>query len=213
TAPDTVAYGQFDWSDQISRLMLLAIAAVLSTSIVLRTRRLQWLSARDRLTDLINRGTFDDLLAREAARAGRGGTGLVVVLVDLDRFASFNEMYGAAAGDRTLRLVAGTIRQVTGRRGLVARYGGDEFAVLVEESKSDGAVHLAEDIRAAAAATPTHPSRMSVPEPVSVSIGIASLPADGMDPREICARAERRLAEAKRGGGNRVAAAEPVGKS
>lgn len=213
TSPDTAAYGQFDWSDQISRLMLLAIAAVLSTSIVLRTRRLQWLSARDRLTDLINRGTFDDLLAREAAGAGRGGTGLVVVLVDLDRFASFNEMYGAAAGDRTLRLVAGTIRQVTGRRGLVARYGGDEFAVLVYESPSDGAVHLAEDIRAAAAATPTHPSRMSVPEPVTVSIGIASLPADGMDPREICARAERRLAEAKRGGGNRVAAAEPVGRS
>jgi two-component system cell cycle response regulator len=210
TSPDAIAYGQFDWSDQISRLMLLAIAAILSTSIVLRTRRLQWLSARDRLTDVINRSAFDDLLVREADRAHRGGTGLVVALVDLDRFGSFNETYGAAAGDRTLRLVAGTIRQVTGRRGLVARYGGDEFAVLVEETRADGVLQLAEQIRAAAAATPTHPSRMSVPEPLTVSIGIAALPADGVDPREICDRAERRLAEAKRAGGNRVASTEPA---
>lgn len=213
SAPDAAAYGRFDWSDQVSRLMLLAIAAVLSTSIVLRIRRLQWLSARDRLTDVINRSGFEDLLARGAARAERGGAGIVVLLVGLDHFKSFNETYGHAAGDRTLRLVAGTIRQVTGRRGLVARYGGDEFAVLVEESKSDGVAHLAESIRAAAAATPAHPSRMSVPEPLTVSVGIASLPADGLDPREICAAAERRLAQAKRAGGNRVATAQPAARN
>jgi len=106
--------------------------------------------------------------------------------------------------------VAGTIRQVTGRRGLVARYGGDEFAVLVEETRADGVVQLAEQIRTAAAATPAHPSRMSVPEPLTVSIGIAALPADGVDPRDLCATAERRLAEAKRAGGNRVASTEPA---
>jgi diguanylate cyclase (GGDEF)-like protein len=71
-------------------------------------------------------------------------------------------------------------------------------------------MQLAEQIRAAAAATPTHPTRMSIPEPLTVSIGIAALPADGADAREICNRAERRLAEAKRAGGNRVAAAEPA---
>jgi len=210
SSPDVLTYGRFEWSDQISRLMLLAIAAIVSTSIVLRTRRLQWLSARDRLTDVLNRSAFDDLLLREAGRVQRGGTGLCVVLVDLDRFGTFNETYGVTAGDRTLRLLAGTIRRVTGRRGLVARYGADEFAVLVEEPKADGVVHLAEEIRVAAAATPTHPSRMSVPEPLTVSIGIATLPADGSDPREVCARAERRLAEAKRAGGNRVTAAEPA---
>ena len=210
--PDAAAYGQFAWSDQVSRLMLLAIATILSTSIVLRTRRLQWRSARDRLTDVINRSMFDDLLASEASRVQRTGNTLAVVLVDVDNFRSFNETYGQAAGDRTLRLVAGTIRQVTGRRGLVARYGGDEFAVLVEvlveESRSDGVAHLAESIRSATAATPTHPSRMSVPQPLTVSIGIASLPVDGADAREVCATAERRLAAAKRAGGNRIAAAE-----
>ncbi len=210
--PDAAVYGQFQWSDQISRLMLLAIAAIVSTSIVLRTRRLQWLSARDRLTDVINRSVFDDLLATEAARVQRAGNTLQVVLIDLDDFGSFNKTFGHTAGDRTLRLVAGTIRQVAGRRGLVARYGGDEFAILVEESKADGVAHLAESIRAATAATPLHPSRTSAPEPVTVSIGIAAFPADGMDGREVCAAAERRLAEAKRAGGNRIAAPEPVGK-
>lgn len=122
-------------------------------------------------------------------------------------------MFGSEAGDRTLRLLAATIHTVTGRRGLVARYGGDEFAVLLEESKSDGVVRLAEAIRAAASATPTHPSRMSVPEPVTVSIGIASLPVDGVDPRELCATAERRLTAAKRAGGNRVAGREPASTS
>jgi diguanylate cyclase (GGDEF)-like protein len=210
TAPDAIAYGRFDWSDQISRLMLLAIATVLSTALVLRTRRLQWLSARDRLTDVINRSGFDDLLVAETARAQRVGASLGILLVDVDRFGMFNATYGQAAGDRTLRLVAGAIRQATQRRGLVARYDGDEFAVLVADHGIDVG-ELAESIRRSVAVTPVHPARMSVPEPVTVSIGIASLPADGDAGRDVCAQAERRLARAKREGGNRVTAVETPG--
>ena len=208
TAADALAYGQFAWSDQISRLMLLAIAGIVSTSIVLRTRRLQWLSARDRLTDVINRSVFEDLLATEASRARRGAGSVAVLLVDVDRFGEFNGMYGQAAGDRTLRLVAAAIRQVTQRRGLVARYGGDEFAVMIAEPRSDGVAELAEGIRRAVSAAPSHPSRMSRPEPLTVSIGIASLPQDGRDGREVCAHAEERLAQAKQSGGDRVVLAD-----
>lgn len=204
TAADALAYGRFEWSDQVSRLMLLAIAGIVSTSIVLRTRRLQWLSARDRLTDVINRSVFEDLLATEASRVRRGGGSVAVLLVDVDRFGAFNGMYGQAAGDRTLRLVAAAIRQVTQRRGLVARYGGDEFAVLIAEPRSDGVADVAEEIRRSVSAAPSHPSRMSRPEPLTVSIGIASLPRDGRDAREVCAQAEERLAQAKQAGGDRV---------
>lgn len=204
SAADALAYGQFDWSDQVSRLMLLAIAGVVSTSIVLRTRRLQWLSARDRVTDVINRSAFEDLLATEASRVRRAGGSLTVLLVDVDRFGAFNDMYGQSAGDRTLRLVAAAIRQATQRRGLVARYGGDEFAVLFVEPRSDGVADLAEDIRRSVAMAPSHPTRMSRPEPLTVSIGIASLPRDGLDGREVCARAEQRLTEAKQAGGDRI---------
>jgi diguanylate cyclase (GGDEF)-like protein len=211
TAPDAAAYGRFDWSDQVSRLMLLAIATVLSTALVLRTRRLQWLSARDRLTDVINRSVFDDLLVAEVSRAQRSGASLSVLLVDVDRFRAFNTTYGQAAGDRTLRLVAGAIRQAIQRRGLVARYGGDEFAVLIADHGADGVGALAETIRQSVAATPAHPVRMSVPEPLTVSIGIASLPTDGAGGREVCAQAERRLAQAKHAGGNRIAASEVPG--
>jgi diguanylate cyclase (GGDEF)-like protein len=210
TASDALVYGQFEWSDQISRLMLLAIAGIVSTSLVLRTRRLQWLSARDRLTDVINRSAFEDLLATEASRVRRAGGSIAVLLVDVDRFGAYNGMYGQAAGDRTLRLVAAAIRQATRRRGLVARYGGDEFAVMIAEPRSDGIAELAEDIRRAVATAPAHPSRMSRPEPLTVSIGIASLPRDGRDAREVCAQAEERLAQAKHAGGDRVVVADTV---
>ena len=198
------------WIDQVSRLALLGIAGVLSTTLVLRTRELQWLSARDRLTDVINRSVFEDLLATEASRVRRGGGSVAVLLVDVDRFGAFNGLYGQAAGDRTLRLVAAAIRQATQRRGLVARYGGDEFAVMIAEPRSDGVADLAEDIRRVVATAPSHPSRMIRPEPLTVSIGIASLPQDGRDGREVCAQAEERLAQAKRAGGDRVVVADTM---
>jgi diguanylate cyclase (GGDEF)-like protein len=207
TAADAIAYGQFDWSDQVSRLMLLAIASIVSTSLVLRTRRLQWLSARDRLTDVMNRGVFEDLLAAEAARVRRAGGELALLLVDVDRFGAFNAMYGQAAGDRTLRLVAAAIDRACRPRGYVARYGADEFAVLLPESGGDGVADLAEAIRDSVAGAPTHPTRMSQPESLTVSIGIARLPRDASDGREACARAEQRLAQAKAAGGDRVVSA------
>jgi diguanylate cyclase (GGDEF)-like protein len=203
-APDAVAYGRFDWSDQISRLILLVIATAVSASLVLRMRRLQWLSARDRLTDVINRSVFDDLVATEIVRSRRAGTHVAVLVADVDRFAEFNETYGQPAGDRALRLVAAAIRQATQQRGLVARYGADEFAVLLVSQDPDGARDLAEVVRQTVARTPSHPTRMSVPQPLTVSVGVATLPADGLEGRELCARAEARLLEAKRAGGDRV---------
>lgn len=205
-APDAVAYGLFDWSDQISRLILIAIATAVSASLVVRMRRLQWLSARDRVTDVINRSVFEDLLATEGARSARTGRPVVVLLADLDRFGEFNATYGQASGDRALRLVAAAIRQATRRRGLVARYGGDEFAVLLVNQDVNGVRDLAEAVRRTVAQTPTHPNRMSVPQPLTVSIGLASMPADGHDGRDVCARAEARLIQAKRAGGDRVVA-------
>lgn len=212
TAADALAYGQFEWSDQISRLMLLAIAGIVSTSIVLRTRRLQWLSARDRLTDVMNRGVFEDLLASEAARARRAGGSLALLLVDVDQFGAFNAMHGQAAGDRTLRLLAAAIDRASRPRGYVARYGADEFAILLPESGDDGVADLAEAIRDSVAGAATPRPRIGGPEPLTVSIGIASLPRDALDGREVCVRAEERLAQAKAAGGDRVVgAAAPQG--
>jgi two-component system cell cycle response regulator len=206
---DALAYGLFDWSDQISRLILLVIATAVSASLVLRMRRLQWLSARDRLTNVINRSVFDDLLATEALRTGHRPATVAVLLADVDRFGAFNAAYGQAAGDRALRLIAAAIQQATRPRGLVARYGGDEFAVLLASPDEDGVRELAEGVRRSVSQTPSHPAGMSVPQPLTVSVGIAVLPRDGREAREVCARAERRLAAARDAGGDRVIDAEP----
>lgn len=197
-------YGTFNWGDQISRLILLAIGAVLSATVVRRTRRLQWLSARDRLTGLLNRSMFDDLLLDESARARRTARPLSVVMIDIDHFKHVNDAYGHMAGDDALRLVADAIRRVVRQREALARYGGDEFVLLFPETSPSIAMARAEAIRTAVAGTPL-PLKGNAPEAhVTVSIGIASLPADGMEADEVLAQADARLLEAKQSGRNIV---------
>ncbi len=197
-------YGLFNWSDAVSRMVLLVIAAVLSAAVVSRTRRLQWLSARDRLTGLLNRAVFDDLLLDEVSRAQRSGRPFAVVMIDVDRFKPFNDTYGHLAGDRALQAVAGAIRRVVRQRETVARYGGDEFVLLLPETPPDVALGRAEQIRAAAAAAPLTITGVAGPVVLTVSVGVAAQPGDGTDGREVLRRADTRLYEAKTAGRNCV---------
>lgn len=198
------AYGTFSWGDQISRLILLGIGAVISAGVVRRTRRLQWLSARDRLTGLLNRSVFDDLLLDEAARARRTARPLSVVMIDIDHFKDVNDTCGHLAGDDAIRIVADAIRRVVRQRETLARYGGDEFVLLFPETPPAIALTRAEEIRAAVAETPLSLKGREPHLHVTVSIGVASLPADGMEGDEVLARADARLLEAKQTGRNTV---------
>jgi len=196
-------YGMFSWGTQISRLILLAVAGAVSTTVVLRSRRLQWLSARDRLTGLVNRGVFDDLVLDESSRALRTGRPLSMLMLDVDSFKAYNDTHGHQAGDTALRLVGATIRQVVREREIVARYGGDEFVVLLPETRVDVAVSRAEAIRRA-----VEESRFRTPTDeaarVTVSIGVAALPLDGLDGRDVLERADARMYEVKQTGRNAV---------
>jgi diguanylate cyclase (GGDEF)-like protein len=198
------AYGTFNWGDQISRLILMGIGAVISAGIVRRTRRLQWLSARDRLTGLLNRSMFDDLLLDEASRARRTARPLSVVMIDIDHFKIINDTYGHLVGDDVIRLVADTIRRVVRQRETVARYGGDEFVLLFPETPPAIAIARAEAIRAAVAETPVFQGGAAPTQHLTVSIGVASLPADGLEGDEVLAQADARLLEAKQAGRNMV---------
>ncbi|HEY6108900.1 MAG TPA: GGDEF domain-containing protein, partial [Gemmatimonadales bacterium] len=128
------------WVDQLSRLALLGIAGLLSTTLVLRTRELQWLSARDKLTGFLNRGIFDDLLNDASLRARRYGRPLSILMLDVDRFKQFNDSWGHAAGDEALKAVSAAIKQSVRQGEIVARYGGDEFVVLFPETRPETAV-------------------------------------------------------------------------
>jgi diguanylate cyclase (GGDEF)-like protein len=186
-------YGRFDLTAHYGRLLLFASAVFLSTTVVLRTQRLRLLAAKDPLTLLMNRGTFDERMQAEVARSGRHNHALSVAMIDIDHFKEFNDSYGHIVGDEVLRVIGGLLPKSLRQSDLVARYGGEEFIVLFPETPVEGAVVKAEELR-----------RSIEQSSVTVSIGVAELPADGSDMRTVIDRADQRLYEAKRGGRNRV---------
>lgn len=204
------SYSGFNWSDQVSRLLLLAIAGILSTTLVLRTRELQWLSARDKLTGFLNRGIFDDLLTDASLRARRYGRPLSILMLDVDEFKQFNDKWGHAAGDEALKAVSTAIKQSVRQGEIVARYGGDEFVVLFPETRAETAVQRGEKIRLRIPPILAGGRGRQQAIPVTISVGVASLPADGMDGYEVLNQADMRLYEAKHGGRNAVVGPAPL---
>ncbi len=191
-------------SAPIARLALLAAAALLATVLVWRTRELQSLSARDKLTGVLNRAIFDDLLHDAALRARRYGRPLSILMLDVDEFKHFNDTWGHAAGDEALKAVAAAIKQSVRQGEIVARYGGDEFVVLLPETRPDTAVSRGEKIRMRVPPIVAGGRGREQTVPVTISAGVASLPADGIDGFEVLNQADMRLYEAKHAGRNAV---------
>jgi diguanylate cyclase (GGDEF)-like protein len=158
-------------------------------------------SRRDALTALPNRRAFDEDLAREAARAARTAAPLSVVAFDVDRFKAVNDERGHAAGDAVLRAVAARAAGAIRAGDLLARVGGEEFAILLPGADLPRAAEAAERIRAALAAIPVEAAGHAIA--ITASFGCAAL-APGEPPDALLSRADARLYEAKRAGRNRV---------
>lgn len=172
-------------------------------------------ASSDALTGLPNRRRFDAALAEEVAVAARDGAPLSLLMLDVDRFKLYNDAYGHPEGDGCLRAVAAALLSVLRRpTDLVARYGGEEVAVLLPGTDAEGALRVAERCRAAVAALQRpHPGNPACGGVVTMSIGCATLEADGAAAATLLATADARLYEAKRTGRNRVvghAAALPI---
>ena len=172
-----------------------------------RVNGLVALSVRDGRTGLFDRRFLQRELGAEVVRAKRWGHGVSVILADVDRFADFNRVFGVEAGNRMLERIARVLRDVVGDDGsrpcltTLARWGGEEFALVVPEDDhgSDGAAQLAERVRAAVAES------RDDDRSVTVSVGIATFPRDGATMPELLSAAEAALALAASIGGNRVA--------
>ncbi|MCK1732766.1 diguanylate cyclase [Bradyrhizobium sp. 138] len=169
--------------------------------------RLASLATTDGLTGLANRRAFDERLADEWARARRDGTQLSLLLIDVDHFKKFNDLYGHLAGDACLRAL-GRILSAQARRpaDLAARYGGEEFAVLLPNTGPDGCAEVGEGIRQALQELAmlhgqNPPSRL-----VTTSLGGASaVPSETtMDGSTLVGAADRALYAAKDGGRDRL---------
>ena len=144
-----------DWYNQLRVhgaivLCILAVIGVLGYRVDQANRAARVQALRDGLTGLANRRCFDHTIVKELRRAGRNGRPLALIMMDIDRFKEFNDRYGHPAGDACLCAVSAAVQGVLSRPAdMVARYGGEEIAVLLPETDTTGAVQIVEDMRAA----------------------------------------------------------------
>jgi diguanylate cyclase (GGDEF)-like protein len=185
-----------------------AVAAVQRSLIIEETqadnRRLEHLATTDALTRLPNRRAFLERLGAEFDRAQRYGKVITLLMIDADLFKSVNDAFGHLVGDRVLAqlgaILQGSIRTVDS----VARYGGEEFVAILPETRLDGGVIFAERLREAVARH-TFSGPEGTPLMLTVSIGAASYPGDGINSSEdLIARSDEALYRAKSAGRNQV---------
>ncbi|MDR2688719.1 MAG: diguanylate cyclase [Azoarcus sp.] len=177
-------------------------------------RELQRLSAVDGLTGIANRRCFDETLLREWRRCSRAALPLSLLILDVDSFKAFNDHYGHQMGDECLKAVARVLKNDSRRPDdLVARYGGEEFAAILSDTMLDGALMVAETMRAEVQALGISHSWSVAATVVTISVGVASIiPPRGSEGgiSALIKAADDALYCAKESGRNQVQAARGV---
>ena len=164
--------------------------------------RVENLAATDALTGLFNRRYLDGALERELARASRSDSSLALLMLDIDHFKSFNDTYGHAMGDLVLKKVATTLSDGLRQADVLARFGGEEFVVVLPQVTAAAALDSAERIRASVERASIHPGGER--KHVTVSIGLAMFPDQSDTPETLLEAADQALYRAKKLGRNRV---------
>ncbi|MDZ7802028.1 MAG: tetratricopeptide repeat-containing diguanylate cyclase [Trueperaceae bacterium] len=171
----------------------------------LQARRLEELSVTDQLTGLANRRALDQRLRQEVANAQRHGRPFVLALLDLDRFKEVNDVHSHEVGDRVLARVAALLVGNLRASDVAARWGGEEFALLLPDASLADATHSLARVRRALSGAPW--SDLAPGLNVSASVGaVASGEVD--DPADLLRVADRRLYRAKSGGRDRTVAGD-----
>jgi two-component system cell cycle response regulator len=199
-------YGVFGWSAQVSRLIIMLTASVLSFSLVARSQKLLQLATKDPLTGLFTRGYVDDRFAVELSRARRYGKALTIAVIDADRFKSLNDTHGHLAGDIALRKIGALLHDTFRQSDTAGRYGGEEFVVILPETDIAAAQQKLESLRESVASSPIALGTRAEKIQMTISTGLATFPQDGENAAELFALADERMFQAKREGRNRVVA-------
>ena len=168
-------------------------------------QELRQLAITDGLTQVANRRHFDERIQEEVDRSRRYDRPLVLLMLDIDHFKKVNDTYGHPAGDAVLRRVADVCRNSTRTLDLVARFGGEEFAMLLPETDIPGALQLAERIREEIEALPVIYGRHTIR--VTASIGLAATQNGDRTSEQLLKAADELLYAAKQAGRNRVTCA------
>ena len=168
-------------------------------------QRAQELARRDVLTNTWNRRHAEETAQREVTRARRGGQPLSLILLDIDHFKSINDCYGHLVGDEALKAVAAECQQTVRAEDVVARWGGEEFLILLPDTGLQGASELAERLRHALSLLIIDVADQQPPPRITASLGVVCLSPDESF-EELVARADKALYLAKDAGRNRVVA-------
>lgn len=171
---------------------------------------LETLATRDPLTGLFNRREFVRQAEQELARAQRQGSALSLLMVDLDHFKSINDRFGHPTGDEVLRHVAQLMTRTVRKTDRVARFGGEEFVLMLPDTPEADALHLANKLRQTLADTPI----ASLGIPVTASIGLASMPAGALlTLNALLQHTDQAMYQAKHQGRNRTVVADISGEN
>ena len=174
----------------------------LEQKVELRTEELRQLSMRDGLTGVANRRSFDERVSVELRRGRRSHAPLSLLMMDIDHFKQYNDHYGHFAGDECIKAVTSALTVAVSRTSdLVARYGGDEFAILLPETDAAAAAQVAESCLRAVAELCIPHGNSPVGEFISISIGACTLAgAEEATSATLITRADQALYQAKREG-------------
>ena len=181
--------------------------AILPLGLIHRSLAVPKLQAEARVdpkTGLFNARHFANVLNEELARAARFDRPMSLIMADLDLLRDINNTYGHLAGDAVLTGIAEIFRQQLRHYDVPARFGGEEFSILLPETPPDQAVEIAERIRRAVAAKEFEVETSSEPIRATISLGVAGFPRDGSDANELIHQADLAVYRAKLQGRNRV---------
>lgn len=197
------------WRRYVQAELLQRALAETNQQLERQRAELETLATRDPLTGLLNRREFVRLAEQELARAQRQESTLSLLMLDLDHFKSINDRFGHPTGDAVLQHVAQLMTHAVRQTDRVARFGGEEFVLLLPDTPEADALHLANKLRHKLASTPA----ASLSTPVTASIGLASMPAgSAMALDALLQQTDQALYQAKRQGRNRTVAAPLGGK-
>lgn len=188
-----------------STLQVLANQLAVSLANAASVRRLEEMATTDGLTGCLNKRAFLEELERRLRSAERFNRKLSLIVTDIDHFKNVNDTYGHATGDVVIKELGDILRRVKRETDIVARFGGEEFCVLCEETDTPGAIHLAERVREELGATvfQTELGKLQV----TCSLGVATFPADADTEGDLFEAADKALYAAKHAGRNRVCTA------
>lgn len=184
------------------RVLILAKQFSLALRRIRLYQEVEKLATTDSLTDVFTRRYILERIDEELRRSKKRSSPLSILMIDIDYFKKFNDLYGHLTGDQILREIGALLKQTVREIDIPGRYGGEEFCVVLPDTESKGAQYVAERIRLAIQNTTIKAYDASIK--TTVSIGIATYPKDAHNVKDLMEKADRALYKAKAQGRNVV---------